>query len=146
MQASKALSGLAGAAMVTGLNYLGQQLTSSAPQLDLLGRQAVRKTAGGLDAEQPSESTVQATALGGDLATNSMIYSLAGVGRAKNPILRGVLVGAAMGAVVVLLAPKLGFARRATGKGWQGKAMAIGQYALGGATAGMTHRLQRSVR
>jgi hypothetical protein len=145
MPASKMFSGLVGAAAVTGLNYLGQRLTPQAPRLDELGRQAVRKTSRNLVASKPSEEAVQATALGGDLMTNSMIYSLAGVGRSKRPEVRGLLAGAAMGAAVVLLAPMLGFGKRTTGIGTKGKAMAIGQYALGGLAAGLTHRVQRSL-
>ncbi|MBA3314640.1 MAG: hypothetical protein M3552_08090 [Planctomycetota bacterium] len=145
MAASKMVSGLVGAAAVTGLNYLGQRISSQAPRLDELGRQAVRKTSRNVAGTQPSEQTVQATALGGDLMTNSMIYSLAGVGRAKRPEMRGLLAGVAMGAAVVLLAPMLGFGKRTTGIGPKGKAMAVGQYALGGLAAGLTHRVQRSL-
>lgn len=145
MAASKMVSGLVGAAAVTGLNYLGQRLTPQAPRLDALGRQAVRKTSNKVAGTQPDESTVQATALGGDLISNSMIYSLAGVGRSKRPEMRGVLAGVAMGAAVVLLAPMLGFGKRNVGIGTKGKAMAIGQYALGGLAAGLAHRVQRQL-
>lgn len=145
MAASKMVSGLVGAAAVTGLNYLGQQITPKAPRLDELGRQAVRKTSKNVATTVPDESTVHATALGGDLISNSMIYSIAGVGRSKRPELRGVLAGVAMGTAVVLLAPMLGFGRRTTGIGAKGKAMAIGQYALGGLAAGLAHRVQRSI-
>lgn len=143
MPASKMLSGLVGAAAVTGLNYLGQRITPKAPRLDELGRNAVRKTSKAVVGTKPDESTVQATALGGDLVSNSMIYSLAGVGRAKRPELRGLLAGLAMGTAAVILAPMLGLGRRTTGVGVKGKAMAIGQYALGGLAAGLTHRVQR---
>lgn len=145
MAASKMVSGLVGAAAVTGLNYLGQRITSQAPRLDALGRQAVRKTSNKVAGTQPDESTVQATALGGDLISNSMIYSLAGVGRSRRPEMRGVLAGVAMGAAVVLLAPMLGFGKRNVGIGAKGKAMAVGQYALGGLAAGLAHRVQRSL-
>lgn len=143
MPASKMLSGLVGAAAVTGLNYLGQRITPQAPRLDELGRNAVRKTSKAVAGTKPDESTVQATALGGDLVSNSMIYSLAGVGRAKRPEVRGLLAGLAMGAAVVVLAPMLGLGKRTIGVGTRGKAMAIGQYALGGLAAGMAHRVQR---
>lgn len=145
MPASKMMSGLVGAAAVTGLNYLGQRISPKAPRLDEFGREAVRKTSNNVVGTKPSESAVHATALGGDLISNSMIYSLAGVGRSKRPELRGVLAGVAMGAAVVLLAPMLGLGRRTTGIGPKGKAMAIGQYALGGLAAGLAHRVQRSV-
>ena len=145
MAASKMISGLVGAAAVTGLNYLGQKLTPQAPRLDELGRRAVRKSSKAVAGTKPDETTVQATALGGDLISNSMIYSLAGVGRSKRPELRGVLAGVGMGAAVVLLAPLLGLGGRTTGVGAKGKAMAIGQYALGGLAAGLAHRVQRSL-
>jgi hypothetical protein len=143
MPASKMLSGLVGAAAVTGLNYLGQRIMPQAPRLDALGRNAVRKASQAVAGTQPDESTVHATALGGDLVSNSMIYSLAGVGRAKRPEVRGLLAGLAMGAAVVVLAPMLGLGRRTTGVGGKGKAMAVGQYALGGLAAGLAHRVQR---
>ncbi|HEX6987408.1 MAG TPA: hypothetical protein VF170_18665, partial [Planctomycetaceae bacterium] len=98
MAASKMLSGLVGAAAVTGLNYLGQRITPKAPRLDELGRRAVRKSSKAVAGTKPDESTVHATALGGDLLSNSMFYSLVGVGRAKRPELRGLLAGAAAGA------------------------------------------------
>ena len=146
MAASKMLSGLVGAAAVTGLNYLGQTITPKAPRLDEIGRSAVRKSSKAVVGTKPDESTVQATALGGDLISNAMIYSLAGVGRAKRPELRGILAGAAMGAAVVLLAPRLGLGNRPTGVGGKGRAIAIGQYALGGLAAGLAHRVQRTLR
>ncbi len=145
MGASKMVSGLVGAAAVTGLNYLGQRITPQAPRLDALGRNAVRKTSNAVIGTTPDESTVHAAALGGDLISNSMIYSLAGVGRAKRPELRGLLAGLAMGAAVVVLAPMLGLGRRTTGIGTKGKAMAVGQYALGGLAAGLAHRAQRKL-
>lgn len=145
MPASKMLSGLVGAAAVTGLNYLGQRITPQTPRLDALGRNAVRKTSQAVVGTKPDESTVHATALGGDLVSNSMIYSLAGVGRAKRPEVRGLLAGLAMGAAVVVLAPMLGLGRRTTGVGTKGKAMAVGQYALGGLAAGLAHRVQRKL-
>ena len=146
MAASKMLSGLVGAAAVTGLNYLGQQITPKAPRLDALGRNAVRKSSDAVAGTTPDETTVKATALGGDLISNSMIYSLAGVGRAKRPELRGLLAGVAMGTAVIVLAPMLGLGRRNTGIGTKGKAMAIGQYALGGLAAGLAHRVQRTLK
>lgn len=145
MAASKMISGLVGAAAVTGLNYLGQRITSYAPHLDKLGEKAVRKSSKAVTGTKPDETTVQATALGGELISNSMVYSLAGVGRSKRPELRGVLAGVGMGAAVVLLAPLLGLGNRTTGVGTRGKAMAIGQYALGGLAAGLAHRVQRSL-
>jgi hypothetical protein len=143
MSASKMVSGLVGAAAATGLNYLGQRLTSQAPRLDALGREAVRKTSRNVVGTTPDESTVQATALGTDLISNSMFYSLAGVGRAKRPELRGLLAGAAAGAALVVLAPMLGFSKRNVGVGPKGKAMAVGHYALAGLAAGLAHRMQR---
>lgn len=145
MAASKMLSGLAGAAAVTGLNYLGKRLTADAPKLDLLGRRAVRKASDAVAGETPSEGTVQATALGGDLMTNSLFYSAVGVGRAKRPEVRGLVAGLAMGTAVVVLAPMLGLGGKPLGRGAKGKAMAIGQYALGGLAAGLAHRVQRKI-
>lgn len=145
MAASKMISGLVGAAAVTGLNYLGQRITSGAPRLDELGRKAVRKSSNAVAGTKPDESTVQATAVGGEMISNSMIYSLVGVGRSKRPELRGALAGLGMGAAVVLLAPLFGLGGRTTGVGTRGKTMAIGQYALGGLAAGLAHRVQRSL-
>jgi hypothetical protein len=143
MVASKLLSGLAGALTVTALNYIGQRLTSQAPRLDEVGRRAVRKTSQNVAGTTPDESTVQAAALGTDLVSNSMFYSLVGVGRAKRPELRGLLAGAAAGALGVLLIPMLGLGRKTVGVGAKGKAMAVGQYALAGLAAGLAHRVQR---
>lgn len=145
MPASKMLSGLVGAAAVTGLNYLGQRITPKAPRLDSLGREAVRKTSRTVAGAKPDESTIQATALSTDLVSNSMFYSLAGIGRSRRPELRGLLAGAAAGAALVVLAPMLGFSKRNVGIGAKGKAMAIGQYALGGLAAGLAQRVQRSL-
>ena len=146
MEPSKLLSGVAGAAAVTGLNYLGQKLTPAAPRLDVLGRKAVRKTASALPGDQPNESTVQATALAGDATINSLYYAAVGLGRSENPLVRGAVAGALMGVAVVAIAPLLGMGRRPVGEGLTGKAMAIGQYTLGGVAAGMAHRVQRSLK
>jgi hypothetical protein len=145
MAASKMLSGVAGAAAVTGLNYLGQRITPKAPRLDELGRNFVRKAGKAATGSKPDEETVHATALGGDLISNTMVYSLAGVGRAKRPEVRGLLAGLAMGAAVVVLAPMLGLGKKTAGVGAKGKAMAIGQYALAGLAAGLAHRVQRKL-
>ena len=140
------LSGIAGAAALTALNYLGKKvLPGTAPHLNELGEAAVRNSAEGMNLSQPSQTTTEATALGGSLTTNSLIYSLAGVGKSDHPELRGALVGAAMGLGVVLLAPRLGYGNRPVGEGVRGKAIAVSQYMLGGLVAGMTRRVQRSM-
>lgn len=145
MQPSQMLSGVAGAAAVTGLNYLGQKLTPAAPRLDVLGRNAVRQGSRGVVGEVPSDATVRGTALIGDATLNSLFYGLAGIGRSKNPVVRGAAAGAVMGLAVVAIAPLLGLGRRPVGVGWTGKAMAVGQYTLGGIAAGLAHRVQRAV-
>jgi hypothetical protein len=80
-----------------------------APRMDLLGMRAISKSMRKLDQEPPSGKRLFRLAILGDLVSNSLYYSLVGLGEGgRNAWLRGSLLGLAAGTGAVILPSSLG--------------------------------------
>ncbi|QEH34991.1 hypothetical protein OJF2_35360 [Aquisphaera giovannonii] len=138
---SKALlSGLVGASVVTLIHETVRRVHPDAPRMDTLGRRAI---ASGLEAagmEVPPEDELQAAALGGDIVSNALYYSLVGLGSPAGTLARGVGLGAAAGLGAVALPPVLGLGGRPSARTPQTAAMAFSWYLIGGLAAALAHR------
>jgi hypothetical protein len=71
----------------------------------------------------------------GDLISNSLYYSLAGLGNKKGVIQRGILLGLGAGLGAVLLPKPLQLNEAPTNRTTKTKAMTIGLYLIGGLVA-----------
>ena len=123
--------GVAGAAAFTLLHETVRRIVPQAPRMDLLGMNAISK---GLDAagwKKPKEEKLFTWALAGDLVTNSLYYSMAGVGREKNAWVRASLLGLAAGIGAVALPESLGLDKRHSNRSTSTKLMTIGIYVAG---------------
>src|SRR5215207_1406053 len=94
--------GLAGAAAVTLIHETIKRIVPQAPRMDLLGMNAISKGLGAAGLKKPNQEKLFTLALAGDLLSNSLYYSMAGIGKEKNAWLRASLLGLAAGIGAVL--------------------------------------------
>ncbi len=132
------LSGLAGASALTFVHETARRVCPDAPRMDTLGRRSI---AAGIEAagyDPPPEDQLQALALGGDLISNTLYYSLAAIG---NPsFAKGAALGAAAGLVRAWLSrPIWGLVTGRAARTPQTAAMTFCWYLAGGLVASAIH-------
>lgn len=128
-------SGLAGAIALNLLHETVRQFVPSAPRADLLGERSIKKGYETAGAEPPTGNSLYAQAMIGDVISNALYYSLAGLG-ARRPILTGAALGALAGVGAVTLPGPMGLGEAPTKRTNATIAMTIGWYLLGGIVAG----------
>lgn len=134
MEVSKALvSGLAGAVAITIAHETLRRLVPEAPRMDVLGMRAISKTMKKAGAQPPESGSLRAWAMVGDIVSNSIYYSLAGVG--KDAWLRGGLLGAGAGAGAILLPGPMGLGTDPSNRTNSTRVMTVGLYLMGGLVA-----------
>ncbi|SIR47629.1 hypothetical protein [Pontibacter lucknowensis] len=134
MEVSKALvSGLAGAVAITIAHETLRRLVPEAPRMDVLGMRAISKTMKKAGAQPPESGSLRAWAMVGDIVSNSIYYSFAGVG--KGAWLRGGLLGAGAGAGAVLLPGPMGLGTDPSNRTNSTRVMTVGLYLMGGLVA-----------
>jgi len=125
-------SGLAGATATTLIHETVKRLAPNAPRMDLLGMNALSKVLKSTDHNVPGRTKLYGWTLAGDLVSNSLYYSLAGIGKKKGALLRGGLLGLAAGVGAVLLPKPLGLNEDYSNRTTSTKLMTIGLYLAGG--------------
>lgn len=133
------VTGLAGSTALTGLHQSLKD-NNNTPRVDLLGKQAVEKMLGDKK-DDYSDSTLYNMTLAGDILGNSIFYGI--IGRAKNPVSTGLLVGLAYGVSTLLLPEVLGLNKNYVKSTRQKSLMTVGYYTFGGLVAGITARMVR---
>lgn len=136
-----AASGLAGACALTLIHESARRVLPGAPRMDVLGMRAIARSMRAVGQEPPPADELHALAMGGDIVSNSLYYSLVGVGRPEGALLRGTLLGLAAGVGAVLLPEPLGLGHAPSARTPETKAMTIGWYLAGGVAAALTYRL-----
>lgn len=137
-------SGLIGAGLLTGLHETVRQFRDDAPRADLLGMRAIRQVMQNADAEPPADANLHQWALGGDLISNTLYYSLIGLAKPKYSLQVGTALGLAAGAGAVWLPGPLGLGTAPTRRTTATAVMTVGWYLIGGlATAGALAFLKR---
>ncbi len=96
-------SGAVGAASLTLLHETARRLIPHAPRVDVLGMRALARSMRRIDQNPPSRDQLYWLALVGDLVSNSLYYSLVGIGDKRYIWHRGVALGAAAGLGTVML-------------------------------------------
>ena len=101
MKGSAVIGGLAGAAALTLLHEAIKQHDPKAPRMDLLGMMALSKIIRSTGKTPPSENRLYVYTMLGDLLSNAAYYSLAGVGKQRHMLQKGLGLGiaAALGAL-----------------------------------------------
>ena len=118
--------GLAGACAATLLHETVKRIIPEAPRLDLLGMNAISK-----GSNTKNQKKLFALALAGDILTNSLYYSLSGVGKEKNLWIKSSLLGLAAGLSAVVLPGPLGLNEKHTNKKISTKIITVGLYIAG---------------
>lgn len=132
MKATTILAGgLAGAATVTLLHESIRRVVPEAPRMDRLGMQAISKGLKKAGRKVPKAGALFTVAMAGDLITNALYYSAAGIGSEKNIWVRSSLLGLAAGVGAVLLPEPLGLSKKHSNKTVATQVMTVGLYVTG---------------
>ena len=134
-------SGMAGACVLTVVHESVRRFSPDAPRMDVLGKSVVARIFRALGEEPPPSEQLHDITLAGDIASNSLYYSLVGVGSQEGALLRGVALGLAAGVGAVLLPGPLGLGSAPSARTPQTKAMTVGYYLAGGLAAGVVYGL-----
>lgn len=127
-------AGLAGATALTVTHQLLKEITHNAPQMDLMGEEAIVKSARKAKLSVPDN--LYATTMAADIAVNTLYYAVAGIGKAKSPIIRGSFLGLIAGIGAVYLPSPLGLTNAFSNRTLPTKMMTVGIYTLGGIVTG----------
>jgi hypothetical protein len=136
MRALYALEGgVAGATALTLLNETLKKAIPNAPRLDLLGMNALAKGLKVIGAKTPQERKLYGWSLTGDIISNSIFYSFAGIGKKENALGQGAALGLLAGMGAVLLPKPMGLEETHSSKNIQTKLITVGLYVVGGLVA-----------
>lgn len=130
------LAGAAGATFLTIVHESVRQFAPQAPRVDILGRRLVKRAFHQTDNPAPASGTEYALALAGDLLSNTLYYSLVGLGDPENANVKGRLLGVGAGLAAITLPERLNLPQEPVSGSLSTKLMTIGYYALGGMVAG----------
>ena len=137
-------SGLAGACTVTLLHETIKRVVPEPPRMDLLGMNAISKGLKKTGAKVPGENKLYAIAMAGDLVSNALYYSLAGIGGRKNALVKGSLLGLAAGIGAIVLPGPLGLNKNYSNRSTATRLMTVGLYVAGGlVTAAILKALEK---
>lgn len=125
-------SGLAGATAVTLMNETIRQFDEEAPRLDLLGMRAL--------AEVVSPDDLRTKALVGDIASNTLYYSMVAAAPPEQAPLCGATLGFGAGLAAVMLPGPLGFGDDATNRSTKTRILSVAYYTTAGLLAGIVAR------
>lgn len=118
-----------------------RRVSPAAPRMDILGENAIEKILEALGEPVPDEQTLHEWALAGDLASNTIYYSLAALGPADTAPVRGALLGTAAGLGAVFLPGPLGLGSAPSRRTFSTECMTVTWYLVGGLVAGLAHRI-----
>jgi hypothetical protein len=137
-------AGLAGASALTLLHETVRQFNPDAPRMDLLGMRTIDKYLRKADIQPPQGKPLHTAALVGDILSNTLYYSLAGVGKKDTLWLRAAGLGLAAGIGAIVVPGPMGIGNAPSSRTPQTKAMTIAWYLAGGlATAAVLHWLNK---
>ena len=123
--------GLAGACAVTLIHETARRIVPEAPRMDLLGMNAISKGLRSANLKVPDDKKLFNMALLGDIVSNALYYSLAGIGKEKNVWARSTALGLAAGMGAVVLPGEIGLNEKHSNKTTATRLMTIGLYVAG---------------
>jgi len=128
-------SGLAGAIALNLLHEAVRQVVPQAPRADLLGERSIRIGYRKAGETPPTGTSLYVQAMAGDVFSNAVYYSLAGL-NPRQPLLTGAALGVLAGVGAVTLPGPLGLGEAPTKRTTATVAMTIGWYLFGGLVTG----------
>jgi hypothetical protein len=133
--------GVAGAAVLTILHETVRSMYADAPRMDKLGMEAISNTLEKAHIEVPEEEKLFEITMAGDMISNTLYYSLAGIGDEKKAVLKGLLLGFAAGFGAVYLPKPMGLDPTPSNRTATTKLMTVGLYVAGGLASSVTSML-----
>lgn len=142
MKIARALaSGLVGALTLTLINESARRVLPDAPRTEKLGMRWVAQKFRQLDRPVPERKTLYWLAFVDDIFSNTLYYSLVGVGRRQGAWARGALLGAGGGLGAVVLPPRMGLGEEPTRRESSTRIMTVAWYLAGGLAAAAAFNL-----
>ncbi len=132
-------SGLAGACALTLIHEAARRTFSDAPRMDVLGMRAMARSYNAVGAPTPTEDELFNRTLVGDIAANSLYYSMVALGDRKHAWLCGAALGLVAGIGAVALPGPLGLGEGPSARTTATQAMTIAWYLAGGLAAAATY-------
>ena len=132
------IAGFAGAAALNILHETMRKLDSEAPRMDLLGEEAVKKSAEALHIDPPTGNKLYGVTLAGDVISNASYFAAIGMGGKKYMLLRAIGAGVSAG-ITALKAPEpLGLNEKHVGNTEKREVLTVAYYVFGAlVTAGV---------
>lgn len=131
------LGGITGAVVLNLVHEVAKRVSHKAPRIDLLGEEAVTKTAEAVGVEAPTGEVLTASTFVADLASNAGYYAMIGKGDDDTILLRGAGYGLMAGLGAIGLAKPLGLNESAVARTGETKLLTITWYLLGGLAAAL---------
>ncbi len=138
------IAGFAGAAALSALNESLKKADPEAPRLDLIGEEAMVKSAEALSLPVPKGNTLYNAALAGDIMSNAAYYASIGMGSKKNVFLRSIGVGLTAGMAAIKLPEPLGLNEEPVAATDKRKMMTVGYYVLGAMVTAIALKMMAS--
>jgi len=134
------LAGLVGAVTVTLLNESVRQVLPHAPRIDVIGERGLAKVIQGIGAVPPRGEALYWSTLAADLISNTLYYSLIGLGNPEHVGRRGATLGFTAGLGAAILPPRLGLGHQPGERGPVTQMLTTTWYLAGGLTTAITLR------
>ena len=135
----KALSsGLAGATAVNAVHQTARFTVPHAPRMDVIGARAISRPMRAMGMTPPHWKRLFWYTMAGDMVSNSLYYSLIGIGPRRTLWQRGLGLGLLAGLGAALLPPVLGLGQQPHRKSPITQILTIAWYTIGGLTAAAT--------
>jgi hypothetical protein len=130
--------GLAGAIALNVLQEAMKHLNHDAPNIALVGEEGLNKALKAAGGEPLHGDKLFNATLAADLISNTLYYSMIGVGKKEHLMLRGAAYGLAAGAGALKLTKPLGLSDAPVTKTDRTKVMTVAWYLFGGLVAAAT--------
>ncbi|MGV3685382.1 MAG: hypothetical protein ACO1NS_07140 [Daejeonella sp.] len=132
------IAGFAGAAALNILHETLRKLDPDAPRLDLVGKEALKKSAAAMDVAPPTGDRLYGITLAGDVLTNASYFAAIGMGGKKFMLLRAIGAGVSAGIAAVKAPKPMGLNDQHVANTDKRQMMTIGYYVFGSlVTAGV---------
>jgi len=135
MKKSSVLGGLAGAVALTVIHETAKKMDPKAPRMDLLGMNALSKIIRGSGHTPPPYGRLYLYTMLGDIASNALYYSLAGMGNKKSILEKGAALGIAAGLGAIFLPKPLHLNESYSNRTPKTQVMTVAYYLIGSLVA-----------
>jgi hypothetical protein len=138
------LAGLAGAVALNVLHEVARHFDSDAPQVQLIGEEALTKSLKSIGIEPPKGNKLYFATLAGDLVSNAFYFSTIGKGKPAWVLFRGLGYGAMAGMGALKLTGPMGLKDAPVTKSNKTKILTVAWYTFGGLITALTLKKLRA--